>query len=68
MDGEFGIMVVGYKHHWELLELNTVQVLFTIYLINTFYNASLIQLRTIYYVRISISKQMKDDDNKNIIN
>jgi hypothetical protein len=26
MDGEVGIMVVGYKHHWELLESNTGQV------------------------------------------
>ncbi|XP_052737111.1 GTPase-activating Rap/Ran-GAP domain-like protein 3 isoform X2 [Bicyclus anynana] len=25
MEGEYGIMVVGYKHHWELLELNNVQ-------------------------------------------
>ncbi|KAG6462978.1 hypothetical protein O3G_MSEX013579 [Manduca sexta] len=27
MDGEVGVMVVGYKHHWELLELNTGQAL-----------------------------------------
>lgn len=26
MDGEVGIMVVGYKHHWEVLESNTGQV------------------------------------------
>lgn len=27
MDGEVGIMVVGYKHHWELLESNTGQTI-----------------------------------------
>lgn len=26
MDGEVGIMVVGYKHHWEVLESGTGQV------------------------------------------
>lgn len=26
MDGDFGVMVVGYKHHWELLELSAGQV------------------------------------------
>ena len=25
MDGEVGIMVVGYKHHWEVLESGTGQ-------------------------------------------
>ncbi|KAJ2946596.1 hypothetical protein O0L34_g12652 [Tuta absoluta] len=26
MDGEIGILVVGYKHHWEILESNTGQI------------------------------------------